>query len=105
MTLEKCRRMERRAEGTEAELTVPVALTGDGITTARKVSVLMEITGLVTCRGAVIMEAVVLMGPVVLLTGAEVTELTIVAELEQLLTEQTPVEEDPTDEISEAVGE
>ncbi len=103
MTLGK-RRMERRAGGTEAELTVPGTLTVDGITTARKVSTLMEITGLVTGTGAVIMEAVVLTGPVVLLTGAEVTELTIVAELEQLLTEQIPMEEDPTDEISEAVG-
>ncbi len=65
----------------------------------------MEITGLVMCTGAVIMEAVVLTGPVALLTGAGVTELMITAELEQLLTEQIPVEEDPTDEISEVVGE
>jgi hypothetical protein len=65
----------------------------------------MEITGLVTCTGVEIMEAVVLTGPVVLLTGAEVTGLTIVAELEQLLTEQIPVEEVLTDEISEVVGE
>ncbi len=97
--------MERRVEGTGAELTAPVTLTGDGIITARKVSTLMEITGLVTCTGVVIMEAVVLTGPVVLLTGAEVTEVMIVAEQEQLLTERIPVEEDPTDEISEAVGE